>query len=281
MKNKKRIFLGLFVLLIGLPSIICNRARLPTALPTQPAIPSKTTQPELQSPASYSPTASATAYVFEKIIQEKVIYDQSQNLSGYLCIPAGAGPFPAIVYNHGGLGTTIGGAPEETCQALAEVGVVGFSPLRRETTQLFGHAEDVVSGLEYVKGLDYVDTNRLGMIGFSRGGLLTYITASQRTDLRLAIIMASAAPDNQDFSQYTNNINLPVLILVAENDLPAQLNKDQNLVVAAKEMENELKNTGKDVQLIIYPPFEPHGHVLFFEIREYWGDVIQFINKNL
>ena len=93
--------------------------------------------------------------------------------------------------------------------------------------------------------------------------------------------MASAAPDNQDFSQYTNNINLPVLILVAENDLPAQLNKDQNLVVAAKEMENELKNTGKDVQLIIYPPFEPHGHVLFFEIREYWGDVIQFINKNL
>ena len=54
---------------------------------------------------------------------EKVIYSKGRNtLSGSLCKPQGTGPFPVVVYNHGGTGPIIGGAPEETCTALAEAG---------------------------------------------------------------------------------------------------------------------------------------------------------------
>jgi dienelactone hydrolase len=59
-----------------------------------------------------------------------VVYSQSEGgLSGYLAVPKGQGPFPAVVYNHGGLGNKIGGPPEQTAEALARAGFVGFSPM--------------------------------------------------------------------------------------------------------------------------------------------------------
>ena len=62
---------------------------------------------------------------------EEVTYRTDPDLKGYLCRPEGNGPFPAAIFNHGGLGDIIGGAPEGTCEALAEAGFVGFSPIRR------------------------------------------------------------------------------------------------------------------------------------------------------
>lgn len=261
--------------------------RAAVTLTPKPAtkIPRKTPTPEMQKQATETPTVmittTVTDQVFDEETQSEEVYNDQLNLTGYLCIPAGVGLFPAIIYNHGGLGTTIGGAPEETCQALAEAGMVGFSPIRRETIPLSGHFEDVEAAIDYVKKLTYVDAAQIGMIGFSRGGLLTYITASQRNDLRFVIIMASAEPKDREYSDYASQINAPVLIMVAENDLPAELNQQQNLVVAANEMEEGLRNAGKDVQLVVYPPFNPHGHVMFFEIGEYWEDVIHFTNSNL
>ncbi len=59
----------------------------------------------------------------------KVVYSTRPNtLNGYLCRPSGTGKFPAVLYNHGGVGNIIGGAPKETCEALAAVGFVGFVP---------------------------------------------------------------------------------------------------------------------------------------------------------
>lgn len=49
----------------------------------------------------------------------------------------------AVIYNHGGLGNKIGGSPQETCEALAKEGLVGFSPIGRQTRSLEGHLDDV------------------------------------------------------------------------------------------------------------------------------------------
>ena len=38
-------------------------------------------------------------------------------LKGQLCRPKGDGPFPAVVYNHGGLGTIIGGGTRRNLQS--------------------------------------------------------------------------------------------------------------------------------------------------------------------
>src|SRR3989304_712814 len=51
-----------------------------------------------------------------------------ETLKGYLCRPSGAGPFPAVAYNHGGLGDIIGGAPKETFAGPTAGGFSGFSP---------------------------------------------------------------------------------------------------------------------------------------------------------
>jgi hypothetical protein len=42
-------------------------------------------------------------------VREVVYTTKPETLKGYLCRPSGAGPFPAVLYNHGGLGDIIGG----------------------------------------------------------------------------------------------------------------------------------------------------------------------------
>ena len=122
-----------------------------------------------------------------------VIYSkEGYELKAQLCRPAGNGPFPAVIYNHGGLGTTIGGAPSETCTALAKEGYVGFSPIRRPTRSLYGHLDDVMAALDYLRGLPSVDRGRMGIMGFSRGGMLTYQAATRKKDFKAVVIMATA-----------------------------------------------------------------------------------------
>ena len=260
----------------------------PTNIPSQETftpIPSTPTNTPTTAKVIHSPTLTAepsvTPIVFDSVSKTEVFYNDELNLSGYLCIPQGIGPFPAVIFKHGGLGDVIGGAPEETCQALANAGMVGFSPIRRQTVPLDGHTDDVQSAIEYVKNLGYVDIDRLGLVGFSRGGMLTFMVASQRSDLKAAIIMASALPKDGEFSKFVQGINIPILLMVASNDYPADINKNQNLVEGAQDMEAALKAAGKDVQLIIYPPFEPHGHMMFFEIGDYWSDVVAFFRSHL
>ncbi|MBI2228693.1 MAG: prolyl oligopeptidase family serine peptidase, partial [Deltaproteobacteria bacterium] len=120
-----------------------------------------------------------------------------ETLKGYLCRPSGAGPFPAVTYNHGGVGDIIGGAPKETCEALAAAGFVGFAPIRRQTRSMAGNPDDVQAGLDYLLGLDYVDRNRAAMAGFSRGGALTFMAAARGAPIKAVVIMASAVPPPQ------------------------------------------------------------------------------------
>ncbi|MFQ6114225.1 MAG: hypothetical protein ACE5NG_09060 [bacterium] len=63
---------------------------------------------------------SRVANEYSGTLQEVIYYRGEFELKGYLCKPEGTGPFPAVIYNHGGLGNRIGGAPIETCQALPE-----------------------------------------------------------------------------------------------------------------------------------------------------------------
>ena len=92
-------------------------------------------------------------------------------LAGYLCLPVGPGPFAAVVYNHGGVGDRVGGAPRETCEVLATAGYIGFSPIRRATRSLDGHGDDIRAALARLQQVAGVDASRIAMIGFSRGAI--------------------------------------------------------------------------------------------------------------
>lgn len=204
-------------------------------------------------------------------------------LKGYLCRPSGAGPFPAVAYNHGGVGDIIGGAPKETCEALAAAGFVGFSPIRRKTRSMAGHSDDVQAGLDYLLSLDYVDGNRIAMAGFSRGGALTFMAAARGAPIRAAVIMASAIPPPESGFTFEDaiKIRVPVLLLVAENDTGSRKTMGQNTLEGMRRMSAALTEAGNTPKLIVYSSYRGDGHEMFFDIDAYWTDVVEFLKKHL
>ncbi len=205
-------------------------------------------------------------------------------LQGFLCKPSGGGPFPLVVYNHGGLGTSIGGAPKETCEALAVAGFVGLSPIRRQTRPMRGHIDDVFAALRYGLDLPSVDRRRVAFMGFSRGGLLTLIGAIQRDDLRAVVVMATAIGRPEQMDRVMGDlgaITAPVLLMVAENDTGSERTHGMNTLDGSRRLNKALIAAGRDVRYIEYPPFGSDGHALFFEVGDYWGDVVAFLRKHL
>ena len=205
---------------------------------------------------------------------------QTLSDGSYVCAPAGDGPFAGVLYNHGGLGDAIGGDLYGTCVALAELGFVARSEQRPLTMSIAGHLDEVLSALDMLRADERVDSGRVGIMGFSRGGLLTLQAAIARPDAVHAIIIMAPAPANGQLEQSiqsVSSIEAPVRILVSENDVVSEdhVGLCQGLFAALEEAQ-------KDVTLTRYPPFENDGHMLFFEVRDpYWADVAVFLNEAL
>lgn len=266
-------------------ALACGRAGETPA----PTLTSETTGPATALAASPSPSAppastatslpapTATPILVTPGTTEVVYTSGDLQLKGFLCVPTGAPPFPAVIYNHGGIGADIGGAPRETCQALAQGGFVGFSPIRRQTPALAGHLDDVLAAVDYVKALLYVDARRTAITGFSRGGFLTYQVAVARpADFRAIVIMAPAVEILQGYLAQAGSVSAPVLLLVAQND-----RTPHDHVQSTRELEAALLAAGKDVKLIVYPPYGSDGHQMFFEVGDYWMDVQGFLKAEL
>ena len=209
---------------------------------------------------------------------KKVVYSKEHSLKGYLAIPEGKGPFPAVIYHHGGLGNHIGGSPKETSISLAKAGYVGFSPLRRKTKPMKDAIEDAHTAMIFMRTLHDVDQNRLGVLGFSRGGYLAFYDGANNPNVKAMVIMACAPGrrnQNKFFSK-VKQVKSSVLLLVAQND-----NERTDLVAWTNKIKKILDKEGKDAKLIVYPPYKSDGHRIFFKIGDYWKDVIEFLDENI
>ena len=230
----------------------------------------------------------------------------------YVCRPAGEGPFPTVLYSHGGLGTAIGGNLEGTCIALAEAGYLARAEKRDTTISLAGHLNEVLTSLDELLSHEDANTNKIGIMGFSRGGLLTLQVGIARNDQVHAILLLSPAPGAYDADSLTTlhttleqalEINAPVLILVPENDL-----YQADHVQLAYDVKDSLEAAEKVVSLILYSAYDADGdgitfydtngngvkdedesfdegddgHELFWEVREpYWSDVLEFLDEKI
>ncbi len=216
---------------------------------------------------------------------EQVTYATTPSaLQGYLCKPSGGGPFPLVVYNHDGLGTSIGGAPRQTSAARGGAGLVGLSPIRRQTRPMRGHIDDVFAAIRYGLTLPSVDRHRVALMGFSRGGLLTLIGATQRDDLRAIVVMATAIGRPEQMDRVMGElkaITAPVLLMVAKNDTGSDRTHGMNTLDGSRKINKALIAAGRDVRYIEYPPFGSDGHALFFEVGDYWDDVLAFLRQHL
>ena len=206
----------------------------------------------------------------EEDYPEEITIEMISDTDGYsyVCRPAGEGPFPAVLYSHGGMGVNVGGDLEGTCMALAEAGYLARAEKRDTTISLAGHLNEVLTSLDSLLSHEDANTDMIGIMGFSRGGLLTLQAGISRNDQVHAILLLSPAPGAYYSDSLTtlhttleqaSEINTPVLILVPENDL-----YQANHVQLAFDVQASLEPFGKVDSLILYSAYDADGDGITF-----------------
>ena len=189
------------------------------------------------------------------------------DISAYLYKPEGAGPFPAVLVLHGGLGLT----KDYRLYAswLATQGYVALAPdymsplvLHEWTGSEYLTYTDparaiLAQGLEALKSLPYVDAEHVAIIGFSLGGYFAFLLGT-RSDLKAVVSYYGAyIPDSAAkyrFADIVAQINEPVLMFHgdADSDVP---------ISAAYTTRDLLTSFNKQFDFIVYPGV---GHLFNF-----------------
>jgi len=144
-------------------------------------------------------------------------------LMGKLTKPQGDGPFPAVVLLHG-CGGIRGDRDVQWAERLANWGYValqvdslgprGLSSVCGDLNIVPKRAQDAYDAKSYLVGLPFVDRNRIGVMGWSHGGMTTLSVVDQKRDDPFRSAIA--------FYPYCNRIlfdfNAPLLILIGEKD---------------------------------------------------------------
>ncbi len=184
--------------------------------------------------AQDSPPASAKLVSFPS---------PSGTLSGYLYVPEGKGPFPAVLWNHGSEKRP--GWQPELAEFYTSHGFVFFLPHRSGQGKSPGtyimdkiHGgnqlaavqaqetanEDVVAAMQWLRAQKEVDTSRIIVSGCSFGGIQTLLTAEKGLDARAFIAFAPGAQSwgngalEDRLRDATRKAKAPVFILQAKND---------------------------------------------------------------
>ncbi len=127
---------------------------------------------------------------------------------GFLAMPKGeAGPLPCIIFNRGGsfdFGVIDDVTLEKRISLIASWGYVVIASQYSgnggsEGQDELGGAdvEDVVRLKEYIKDIPQADVSRIGMIGGSRGGQMTYQSLARVDWLKAAVSIAGLADLNR------------------------------------------------------------------------------------
>jgi dipeptidyl aminopeptidase/acylaminoacyl peptidase len=126
-------------------------------------------------------------------------------IKGLLVKPKKKGKYPCIIYNRGGnrdFGSLKIAHGAITLGQIAKEGYVVIASQYRgnggsEGQEEFGGKDvnDVTILTEVLKEIEVADTNRIGMYGWSRGGMMTYI-ALTKSDKIKAVVVGGAVSDN-------------------------------------------------------------------------------------
>jgi dipeptidyl aminopeptidase/acylaminoacyl peptidase len=145
----------------------------------------------------------------------------SLRISGIMNVPAGPGPYPVLVLNHGYIDPAIytngrGLAREQ--DYLARRGYVvlhtdyrnhaqSSDDSRSELNLRLGYTEDVINAVLAIKQsrLPYLDRERIGLLGRSMGGGITYnVLVAQPGLVKAAVVYAPVSSDAVDnFNRWT------------------------------------------------------------------------------
>ena len=209
-------------------------------------------------------------------------------IAGFFGRPRGPGPYPGVVFNRGANGAN-GALTGTEIVPLVEAGFVAAGSQYRggpgsEGTDHVGGEDlhDVQQLFSLLGGLPYVDPERMGMMGFSRGGMMTYLclkheTLAKEHHIRAAVTVGGVAdlfqwghdrpqivksvylghigphPDEdpepyrqRSATHWPELINAPLLLLHGEAD-------ERVSVTQSRRLQALLQDRGKEVSLQTYP----------------------------
>ena len=254
---------------------------------------------------SQSPADSAYTEVFYP--------SGSLRIHAYLYKPSGDGPFPVVIYNHGArTGRPRRSEPNEYIgRLLTRAGYAVLVPERRgyggsdgpTLSEDVGHdweqrfiarveaeTDDVFAALDYLRTLPFADTKRIGIMGYSLGGIVTMFALSRSTTFAVAINQAGAARTWNISAQLRSALiaaaekgTTPGLLLVAQNDYTT---------ASITTLAEIFKKRDVPHRVVIYEPFTPQhggeaviapGHLVFTAqgMHVWERDVLEFLARYL
>jgi dipeptidyl aminopeptidase/acylaminoacyl peptidase len=221
--------------------------------------------------------------------------------------PAGPGPFPALVYNHGSEQDVIVATHGGIGPFFRANGFVVFFPYRRgaggsegpywkdqvdnlpESEQskaavdlLDAENADVVAGIRYLRTQPFVDGKNVSVAGCSFGGIESLLTAEKLLGLHAAVSFAGAAMSWADSGELRDRLlravesaTVPVMFVQAENDFDTSPSRILSEAMRAK---------GKPAALRIFPPYgtthqEGHGKFCVHGASVWGRDVVEFLRR--
>lgn len=201
---------------------------------------------------------------------------------GFVLKPKGeSSKFPVIIYNRGG-NREFGKISETTLEYLAYLTSQNYVVLASqyrgndggEGREGFGGKDinDVLNLMPLARSLSFTDTSRIFMLGYSRGGMMTYIAIKDGVDIRAAAVVGGITDLDQTYHErelpmqsviselvgfdknewknrsayyWPEKIDIPVLILHGGADWRVRVSQ-------AKKLAEKLQALGKTHELVIF-----------------------------
>lgn len=238
-------------------------------------------------------------------------------LRALLWRPAGRGPFPAVLFNHGSgpAGASLGTRPAILGPVFARHGYVFLFLFRRgaglsasEGTNSFDAVNralaeqgrearnrvqlellegdqlaDVSAGLAFLRALPEVDRHRIAVAGHSFGGSLSLLLAEDDTLVRAVTVFGAAAGSWDGSPELRDRLRAAV----TRTTVPIFFIYAANdyTTAPATVLAADMERAGKPHRVRIYPPSgrtAGEGHdFLYREVRTWDKDVFTFLKEQL
>jgi dienelactone hydrolase len=238
-------------------------------------------------------------------------------LRALLWRPAGQGPFPAVLFNHGSgpADASLGTRPATLGPVFARHGYVflflfrrgsglsanqgtnSFDAMSRATAEGGQEARnrvqlalvdgddlaDVSAGLTFLRSLPEVDAHRLAVLGHSFGGSLSLVVAERDTMVR-AVTVFGAAAGSWDGSPELRE-RLRAAVTRANAPIFFVFAKNDYTTAPATVLAADMERARKPHRVRIYPPSgrsagEGHDFV-YREVQTWEPDVFAFLKEHL
>ena len=239
--------------------------------------------------------------------EEVVFPSASLELHGFLWKPAGSGPFPAVLWNHGSEKRP--GSQPDLARFYTSHNYVFFVPHRRGQGHSPGpyiqdkveqappgqrgrvmmelqeeEVADVAAALAYLKARPFVDAARIAISGCSYGGIQTLLAGERDLGVKALMPFAPGAMSwdgspavGERLRTAVDRAKAPIFLLQASNDYS---------VSPSRVLAQEAARKHTDFQSKLYPAFghsKQDGHWGFCSTAvDVWGsDVLAFLEARM